>query len=159
MTSPDDERLAALDWRVLLASLIHFGKSQDGSVERDLRNSIEDICRRLDARLRVEPTSADVETLSAEIHTLYCRQYEAEHGMPYWSMGDYAKLDERTKEYDRNIARFIIARCESAAREARERAIAECAPHRYEAWTREEIRTGNLIASRIRDLADKLGEP
>lgn len=51
-----------------------------------------------------------MEELSAEIHTLYCKQYEKDNGKPYWTNGDYTLLDERTKEYDRNIARWYLSR-------------------------------------------------
>lgn len=50
----------------------------------------------------------DIELLSEQIHHIYCEQYEKDHGEPYWTHGDYSKLKEETKEYDRNIARFII---------------------------------------------------
>ncbi len=49
-----------------------------------------------------------LEQLSEKIHKLYCEQYEKDNGKPYWTNGDYSKLDEKTKEYDRNIARFIL---------------------------------------------------
>lgn len=52
----------------------------------------------------------EIEELSVEIHKLYCVQFEKDHGKPYWTEGDYSKLEERVKEYDRNIARFIISR-------------------------------------------------
>lgn len=54
-----------------------------------------------------ETQSEDIEKLSEKIHHLYCAQYEKDHGNPYHTGGDYSKLDERMKEYDRNIARFI----------------------------------------------------
>lgn len=50
----------------------------------------------------------DIEALSAEVHKLYCAQYLIDHGAPYWSGGDYSKLDERVKEYDRNIVRWHL---------------------------------------------------
>ncbi|KKN74633.1 hypothetical protein LCGC14_0388350 [marine sediment metagenome] len=56
------------------------------------------------------PITEDIEELSEEIHKLYCDQYLKDHGKPYWTNGDYSKLDEKTKEYDRNIARFILER-------------------------------------------------
>lgn len=62
-----------------------------------------------------------MEELSERIHHLYCEQYEKDNGKPYWTNGDYSKLDERTKEYDRNIARFVIT--ELTAQKARIREI------------------------------------
>ena len=49
------------------------------------------------------------EELSAKIHKIYCVQYEKDNGKPYWTNGDYSKLDEKTKQYDRNIADFIFS--------------------------------------------------
>lgn len=63
----------------------------------------------------------ETEALSEKIHHLYCAQYEKDHGEPYWTNGDYSKLDERTKEYDRNIARFIHHQLQKARTEERER--------------------------------------
>ena len=51
-----------------------------------------------------------IEKLSEQIHKLYCYQYLLDNKKPYWTNGDYSKLDERTKEYDRNIAYFILER-------------------------------------------------
>lgn len=51
----------------------------------------------------------EVERISAEIHKCYCRAYENTFGKPYWTNGDYSKLDEPTKDYDRIIARWHIA--------------------------------------------------
>lgn len=55
-----------------------------------------------------------LEALSEEIHHLYCAQYLKDHGKPYWTEGNYSKLDERTKECDRNIARFIARKIAEA---------------------------------------------
>lgn len=52
----------------------------------------------------------EIERLSAEIHKCYCRAYERRFGKPYWTNGDYSKLDEATKDYDREMARFVMAR-------------------------------------------------
>jgi len=50
----------------------------------------------------------EIELLSEKIHKLYCKQYLKDNGKPYWTEGNYFKLDEKAKEYDRNIARFIL---------------------------------------------------
>ena len=50
------------------------------------------------------------EKLSAEIHKCYCRAYERRFGKAYWTGGDYSKLDEETKDYDREMADYLIAR-------------------------------------------------
>ena len=50
------------------------------------------------------------EELSAEIHKCYCRAYERRYGHRYWTLGDYSKLDEDTKNYDREMADYLIER-------------------------------------------------
>lgn len=59
----------------------------------------------------------ELEQLSEEIHKLYCTQYEKDHGTPYWTNGDYSKLEERVKEYDRNIARWYLSKLHSHTKE------------------------------------------
>lgn len=51
---------------------------------------------------------AEIENLSREVHKLYCEEYRASKGEEYWTKGNYDLLDEETKEYDRNIARYIL---------------------------------------------------
>lgn len=52
----------------------------------------------------------DMEMLAAEVHGVYCTQYEAKHGKAYWTMGNYDLLDEDTKEFDRAIVRWHLKR-------------------------------------------------
>lgn len=84
----------------------------------------------------------EIEKLSEEIHHLYCAQYLQDHGTPYWTEGDYSKLDERTKEYDRNIARFmsthLTARYEQGRRDERTEEIERV--HAAAISTKEEER-------------------
>ena len=37
-----------------------------------------------------------------------CKEYKKQHGKEYWTKGDYNLLDEATKEFDRNIARWYL---------------------------------------------------
>ena len=55
----------------------------------------------------------DRELISAEIHKCYCRAYERRFGKPYWTNGDYSKLDEATKDYDREMADWHIKQMET----------------------------------------------
>lgn len=50
----------------------------------------------------------ELEKLAEEVHHLYCAQYLKDHGEEYWTKGDYSKLEERIKEYDRNIVRWHL---------------------------------------------------
>lgn len=67
-----------------------------------------------------------LEKLSEKIHKLYCKQYKKDTGKDYWTKGDYSKLAEITKEYDRNIARFIFSLLKSQREELIEKAIECC---------------------------------
>lgn len=61
------------------------------------------------------PREHDIEALAAETHKIYCEAYEKRHGKPYWTNGDYSKLDEPTKEYDRFFVRWAIKRFNGTA--------------------------------------------
>lgn len=48
---------------------------------------------------------SDIETLAREAHKVYCDQYYLNHEEEYWTKGNYDLLDEKTKDYDRALAR------------------------------------------------------
>lgn len=50
----------------------------------------------------------DREKLSAEIHKCYCRYYLKRYGKEYRTKWDYSKLDEETKDADREMADWVI---------------------------------------------------
>lgn len=64
-----------------------------------------------------EEKPSEIESLAAEIHGVYCRQYEKNHGKPYRTNGDYSQLDEPTKDYDRAFIRWHLARLEELEKE------------------------------------------
>lgn len=49
-----------------------------------------------------------VEQLARIVHKAYCKEYERQKGEPYWTDGDYDKLDEATKEFDRVTVRAVL---------------------------------------------------
>ncbi len=53
-----------------------------------------------------------LEEISERIHKAYCKHYQQVKGESYWTGGDYSKLNEETKEYDRVIARLFISELE-----------------------------------------------
>ena len=55
-----------------------------------------------------QPLETFVEELSEKVHQAYCKEYERQHGEPYWTKGDYNLLDEDIKEYDRVTVRTIL---------------------------------------------------
>lgn len=50
----------------------------------------------------------EIEELSELVHKAYCKYYKEKKGEDYWTKGDYSKLDEATKEYDRRTVRTIL---------------------------------------------------
>lgn len=75
-----------------------------------VRDYIFDLEQEIEAweKLDKENPRLDREELSAEIHKCYCRAYERRFGKPYFTNGDYSKLDEPTKDYDREMADWVI---------------------------------------------------
>ena len=51
---------------------------------------------------------ANIEKISEAVHKTYCESYFRTHGKQYWTKGDYDKLSEEIKEYDRNTVRTVI---------------------------------------------------
>lgn len=72
--------------------------------KREVIDEIESV------HLEVDVEAIDIEALAAETHKIYCEAYEKRFGKPFWTNGDYSKLDEPTKEYDRHFVRWAIKR-------------------------------------------------
>lgn len=85
----------------------------------------------------------EIEKLSEEIHKLYCEQYLKDHGEQYWTKGDYSKLEERVKEYDRNIARWYLFKS------ARQDEVIYNAGRIDESVNRDKSRSGERIIALI----------
>ena len=50
----------------------------------------------------------DIEIICEKVHKAYCK-YRLEHkGEEYWTKGDYSKLTEEGKEYDRRTVRAVL---------------------------------------------------
>lgn len=52
--------------------------------------------------------TADIEGLAESVHRAYCANYLARTGAPYWTNGDYSRLDDETKEIDRATVRAVL---------------------------------------------------
>lgn len=53
--------------------------------------------------------TVDMEKLAEKVHQVYCEHYKKVHqGEEYWTRGDYSKLTELDKEYDRVVIRAVI---------------------------------------------------
>lgn len=51
----------------------------------------------------------DMEELAAVVHRAYCEEYERQKDEPYWTKGDYSKLDDNVKEFDRVTVKAIVS--------------------------------------------------
>lgn len=68
-----------------------------------------------------------VEELAAKVHSVYCFYYKDRYGKPYWTNGDYSKLDEQTKDADRYMARFMLSMQSSPAATVEQDVVEELA--------------------------------
>ena len=59
-------------------------------------------------QLREVLESPDIEKISEAVHKSYCKQYKIKHSKEYWTGGNYSKLDEATKEFDRATVRAVL---------------------------------------------------
>ena len=50
----------------------------------------------------------DIEAISEAVHKAYCNERIRQGREPYWTGGDYSKLDEATKDYDRATVRAVL---------------------------------------------------
>ena len=53
-----------------------------------------------------------VERCAEAVHKAYCKNYFERNGKPYWTNGDYSRLDEQTKEIDRVTVRAVLSESE-----------------------------------------------
>lgn len=53
-------------------------------------------------------TTQFVETLASMVHKAYCKEYKRQKGKPYWTKGDYDKLDDNIKEFDRVTVHTVL---------------------------------------------------
>ena len=53
-------------------------------------------------------STENIEKLSENVHKAYCKEYKKQHGKDYWTKGDYTKLTEETKNFDRKIVKVLL---------------------------------------------------
>jgi hypothetical protein len=51
---------------------------------------------------------AEIELIAEKVHKAYCDNYKQRKDEPYWTNGDYSKLDDETKEIDRATVRAVL---------------------------------------------------
>ena len=49
-----------------------------------------------------------IEDMSERIHKVYCQYYIDVKGEEYWTKGDYSKLNEDTKDFDRESVKVCL---------------------------------------------------
>jgi hypothetical protein len=50
----------------------------------------------------------DIEDICEKVHKAYCKYHLEHKGEEYWTKGDYSKLTEEGKEYDRRTVRAVL---------------------------------------------------
>jgi hypothetical protein len=50
----------------------------------------------------------DIEAVCEQVHKAYCKYHLEHKGVEYWTKGDYSKLNEDGKEYDRRTVRAVL---------------------------------------------------
>lgn len=49
-----------------------------------------------------------IELCAEAVHKAYCENYKRRKGEDYWTGSDYSKLNEETKEIDRDTVRAVL---------------------------------------------------
>lgn len=49
-----------------------------------------------------------IELCAEAVHKSYCKCYKKREGKEYWTKGDYNKLNEETKEIDRETVKAVL---------------------------------------------------
>jgi len=93
-----------VDWEVIIEALEHERDKVGSHIE-----VLEHECDKREARIEALEKPVDVEAIAEKVHIAYCEQYKRRKGEPYWTNGDYSKLDEATKEYDRVTVHAVLA--------------------------------------------------
>lgn len=77
----------------------------------------------------------DIEKIAAVVHLAYCTERLKQGKERYWTGGDYDKLDDATKEYDRVTIRAVLKEIDydqlKAELEKRQKAL-----ERIQRWSR-----------------------
>ena len=50
----------------------------------------------------------DIEAVCEKVHKAYCKYHLENKGIEYWTKGDYSKLTEEGKEYDRRTVKAVL---------------------------------------------------
>jgi 3-keto-L-gulonate-6-phosphate decarboxylase len=58
-----------------------------------------------------------IEKICEQVHKAYCKYHLEHKGTEYWTGGDYSKLTEEGKEYDRRTVRAVLAEQRQRAKE------------------------------------------
>ncbi len=53
------------------------------------------------------------EAMAHEVHGVYCMQYLLNEGKPYWTNGDYSRLEEKVKNFDRALVAWHLTKFEA----------------------------------------------
>jgi hypothetical protein len=57
------------------------------------------------------------EAMAHEVHIVYCMQYMLNEGKPYWTNGDYSRLENKVKDFDRALVAWHLTKVEALTHE------------------------------------------
>lgn len=55
-----------------------------------------------------ELSKENMEFVCEQVHKAYCKYHLEKNGIEYWTKGDYNKLTEASKEYDRRTVKAVL---------------------------------------------------
>ena len=58
--------------------------------------------------VKLSDVELDIESICEKVHQAYCKYHLENKGTEYWTKGDYSKLTEEGKEYDRRTVRAVF---------------------------------------------------
>lgn len=65
-------------------------------------------CMGIISEAHIKFENIDIEKIAERVHKAYCEEYKKQKGKDYWTKGDYLKLTEKTKDYDRKTVKAVL---------------------------------------------------
>lgn len=72
-----------------------------------IEQEIKELASAILSAMRIDE-DIDIESICEKVHQAYCKYHLENKGIEYWTKGDYSKLTEEGKEYDRRIVRAVL---------------------------------------------------
>ena len=83
-------------------------EKRKGYTDTELSCAYNQACTDYEYWLKQSASVENIEKISEKVHKAYCKEYKKQHGKDYWTKGDYSKLTEETKDFDRKIVKVLL---------------------------------------------------